>query len=159
LKSRTLRDLTDGGAKFSGKWSPDGRWDCVFVDRETVVRRRRLRNFEQVQEASITSSRPWAAVRRLHASRVFAARHVVGRWRQVARVRLFKSRIQMSAVPLRRVETKAALPSGESKLARRKMDRPSPSSPSRLDASGRYQRSLALDVKTIQSPSRENDGE
>jgi Tol biopolymer transport system component len=54
LKSRRLRNLTGGaGSNFRPRWSPDGRWIALSSDRNTVVRRRSPRNFEQVQEASI----------------------------------------------------------------------------------------------------------
>ena len=74
LKSRRLRNLTGGaGGNFRPRWSPDGRWIAWSSDRNTVVRRRSPRNFEQVQEASIyVIQADGRGLRRLTPAGVFA---------------------------------------------------------------------------------------
>ena len=67
LKSHKLRNLTRGaGGNFRPQWSRDGRWIAFSSDRNTVVRRRSARDFEQVQESHIYVVQPdGAGLRRL----------------------------------------------------------------------------------------------
>jgi len=104
LKSRRLRNLTNGaGGNFRPQWSPDGRWIALSSDRNTVVRRRSARNFEQVQEASIyVIQADGGGLRRLTPAGLFGRlANVVGGW-QTRRV-LRNDRGPGIRCPLRRL--------------------------------------------------------